>query len=140
MAIDPTNFVLNSSYNTFKNNTEYTGSFNISGTFSGPAKIIAHSFSVDDPTDIIDVLFMGPEKDPYRYAPGTGNWFKRGAVVTLGDDAANGYSDEPVPFFLDSSIDGTIVTLTARAAKTFVADLSLDTITVNYKLIDYSVF
>lgn len=128
----------------FKNNDEYSGSFNISGSFSGTSKIITQSITLPTGTDIADVIFRGRADGGFDFPTDNPRpnsaWFKRGVVYARGDDAGAGYVNTPVDFRVYASISGNQLILTAAAFKTYIANLSLTTETIYYKIIDYSVF
>ena len=128
----------------FKNNDEATGSFQISGSFNTGSKIITQDIILPDNTDIADILFKGranggfsiPTSDPRD----NNGWFKRGKVWVRGDDAGAGYTNQPIPFGVYASISGNVLTIYAASFKQYVANLTLTAETVEYKVIDYSVF
>lgn len=128
----------------FKNNDEYTGSFVIDGTFNTGSKIITKTITLPSGTDIADIMFQGranggfviPTDDPRPNAA----WFKQGRVWARVDDAGAGYTNYPQPFLVYASISGNQLTLYAASFKQFVANLTISPETVNYKIVDYSVF
>lgn len=127
----------------FKNNDEYTGSFNITGTMSAGSKIITKVIDLPDGTDIADVIFKGRADGGFGVPTGdprpNGAWFKRGSVWARTDDSPT-YVNYPMPFRINASISGNQLIITAAAFKTFTANLTITSETVYYKIIDYSVF
>jgi len=128
----------------FKNNAEYTGSFVLSGSFSDGSKEITQSITLPANVVLADVLFQGradggfaiPTDDPRPNAA----WFKRGNVWARTDDSGAGYTNYPMPFILGARIEGNQLIISANAFKTFIANLTITSETVYYKVIDYSVF
>lgn len=128
----------------FKNNDEFSGSFNISGTFNSTSKLITQVITVPDGTDIADIIFKGKADGGFAFSTGDPRpndaWFKRGAVWARTDDSGAGYTNYPMPFRINASISGNQLTITAAAFKTFIANLTITSEPVYYKIIDYSVF
>lgn len=128
----------------FKNNDEYDGSFVLSGSFSGDSKIITQDITLPTDSDIVDILFKGRADGGFGASTGdprpNTSWFKRGAVWARTDDAASGYNNYGMPFYISASISGNILTINASAFKTFIANLTITSETVYYKIVDYSVF
>ncbi|MCA9325521.1 hypothetical protein KDA23_05675 [Candidatus Saccharibacteria bacterium] len=127
----------------FKNNDEYTGSFNLTGTMSAGSKIITKTITLPDNVEIADILFKGRANGGFGIPTGDPRpndaWFKRGAVWARTDDSPS-YVNYPMPFDISASISGDQLTITASAFKTFTANLTITSETVYYKVIDYSVF
>ena len=128
----------------FKNNDEFSGSFTIDGSFNGGSKIITKTITLPNDTDIADIIFKGRSDGGFAFSTDNprpnGAWFKAGLVFVRGDDAGAGYSNYPVPFRVYASISGNQLTLMAAAFKQFIANLTLTSETVEYKIVDYSVF
>ena len=127
----------------FKNNDEFSGSFNLSGTFNSTSKLITKVIDLPDGTDIADIIFKGRANGGFAIPTGDPRdndaWFKRGSVWARTDDAPS-YVNYPMPFRINASISGNQLTITAAAFKQFVANLTITSETVYYKIIDYSVF
>ena len=128
----------------FKNNDEFEGSFVLDGTFNSTSKLITKVITLPDDTDIADIIFRGRADGGFDFSTGdprpNGAWFKRGSVWARTDDAGAGYTNYPMPFRINASISGNQLTITAAAFKTFVANLTITSELVYYKIIDYSVF
>lgn len=144
MSLDLTKVQSTTTQPGFKNNDEYEGSFTISGSFNGQSKQVTTTITLPDNVDIADIMFKGRADGGFSISTGEARpndaWFKRGRVYVRGDDSGAGYTNYPVGFILNASISGNQLTISANAFKTFVANLSLTSETVYYKLVDYSVF
>ena len=128
MLVDLTKLILDSDYNSFKNNYIYTGTITISGTTSPGANVITHTVTLTSVPDMIDIVFGGP------------SWFKQGVITVLGTDIPNGYNNYPTNWVITSSINGVTLTITYTFIQQFIANLALTPVNFGYRLIDYSVF
>lgn len=126
----------------FKNNDEFSGSFAINGSFNSGTRVVTKTITLPDGTDEVDIIFKGranggfaiPTDEPRSNSA----WFKRGSVFVRAD--GSGYNNFPMRFDISARIKDNILTIQATALKQFEANLSLTSETVQYKLIDYSVF
>lgn len=140
MTLDLTKLLFHSGYPAFHNNTEYSGSFIISGTTTAGYSERVFFVPIQQPTDLVDIIFNGPTDTQFGSDPRpSSGWFKSGPVWVLGDDMPNGYDDYPMPFFLNATIEDNNIRITAHTVQQFTATLSLAPTTVYYKIIDYSV-
>ena len=129
----------------FKNNDEFSGSFNITGNYTTQSLVITHTVTVPSGTDIADIVFQGRADGGFGISTGDPRpndaWFKRGRVWARGDSTdGSGYSNHPVDFLLEASISGTTLTIKASSTRQYTGNLAITSETVQYKLIDYSVF
>lgn len=140
---DLTKLVLHSSYDAFKNNNIYEGSFNIEGTlaFSEINKTISTTVSIPQTPDTIDVLFKGQ----YIAVPDDPNerdsddWFYDiGPVHT--EDAVVGEDFELLNiWYITWSREGDDVKINASTYRSFYAEQIITPTPVSYRVIDYSV-
>lgn len=143
--VDLSRLILHSSYPAFKNKREYTGSVSISGTVVSGTNTRTFTVTLDEPVEIADVTFYGRAQQgmdggigiaDYSFDPRpTGYWFYEGAVWVRGD--GTGYTNYPVPFIINSSISGNILTITATCVLQFSATLTLTAEMLQYKVVDY---
>ena len=140
--VDLTKLQSNYEYNAFKNNNERTGSFNITGTVSAVTTTLTTIVTLPFVPDLAEIMFQG-QNDSFDFGleprPSSA-WFKRGYVYAPGTDVPAGYTNIAVPFLLSGELSGNTLTIRAQTFKTFVASLVLTPITVQYKVVDYSVF
>lgn len=126
----------------FKNNDEFSGSFVIGGSFNTQTIQFAATINVPTGTDIADIMFQGRADGGFAFASGeprpNAAWFKRGSVFVRAD--GDGLTNSPTAFLLSARIQGNTLIIIATSYKQFVANLYLTPETVQYKLVDYSVF
>lgn len=146
MTVDLSKLVMHSNYPAFKNNTEYTGFFTISGTTAGGVNQVTTTVPITTAPDLCDVLFNGASDTHWEGTYGDidprpdGGWFKRGSIWVRGDNGGAGYVDYPTPWVITSKIQGTNLIITATYVQQFAAALTLTSTLGLYKLVDYSVF
>lgn len=139
MAVDLTKLALHSSYSAFKNNDLATGSFSISGTTSGGLNTRTETVNLGLTPDLADVIFSG-RSSPLNDRPSSA-WFKNvGPVYVAGDNAGEGYNDFDTTWLITYRIDGSNLVITAYYPQQFTASLTLQAETINYRVVDYSVF
>lgn len=140
---DLTKLIAHSSYPAFKNMSEYTGSFDISGTIVPGVNVRSYFFDLPYVPAIEDIVFSGRGEQGFSSPDfGTnprpsGTWFKEGAVFVRGDNAGDGYINEGTMWVINASINGKQLTITAICVIQFYATLTLTTETVQIKLVDY---
>jgi hypothetical protein len=132
---DLTKLAYHSSYPAFKNNTVYSGSFNISGTATSGVNTRTATINLTSPPDLVDIIFNGLSDSLDDPRPDSG-WFKTGAVWANGN---TGF-DFPTPWVITYRISGSTVVITATYIQTFTDTTTLTTTAVNYRIVDYSVF
>lgn len=143
---DPSKVLFDSTLPAFKNNDVYTGSFQISGLVGGGTNIISHAVTLPNAPDMTQILFNGPSDTAWEGLFGDfdprpdGGWFTEGAVWVRGDNSGAGYDDYPTAWTMSVKIVGSTVTITAEYVQTFSDTLTLTATTVNYRIVDYSVF
>lgn len=142
MPVDLTKLQSTTLRQSFKNNGVYTGSFVISGTMTGSSMQITRQITLPANVSIADILFQGRADGGFDFPTGdprpNSAWFKRGVVNVRAN--GSGYVNYPMPFIIGARIDGNILTLTATTFRQFTGNLTLTAETVNFKVIDYSVF
>lgn len=138
---DLTKLILETSYDAFKNNREYEGTYSITGTTSPGTNVKTTVVSLLQIPDLTDVVFNGNTDTVFGSDPRPADgWFHQGAVWVRGDNAGAGYTNYPTPWSVYSSISGTSLTITMIYVQQFSAPLTLTPETLYYKLVDYSVF
>jgi hypothetical protein len=135
--VDLTKLVFHSAYPAFKNNTVYTGSFTISGTTSAGVNTRTATIDLNQAPDLADIVFSGRSVQTYTNRPNNA-WFKKGTVEVRGDGGA--FVDYATPWVITSRIVGSQIIVTATSVQTFTQALTLTSSTVNYRVVDYSVF
>lgn len=141
MQPDLSQIILHSNYPAFKNNTDYSGFFTISGVTAPGLNQQTTVVNLDNAPDIIDITFNGPTDTVFSSDPRPSDgWFKQGAVWVRGDNPGAGYTNYPTPWVVYSSITGTQLTITVQYVQQFTAALTLTGTLAYYKLVDYSVF
>jgi hypothetical protein len=140
--LDLTKLQSHTGYNTFKNNAVYTGSTTISGVTTAGTNIRTFDVTLARRPDIMDVIFNGlTDASGFGLDPRPNNgWFKKGAVWVRGDNAPAGFTNYPTPWLVYTSLNGLTLTITMLYSHTFSDMLTLTTTTLNYKIVDYSVF
>ena len=141
MTVDLTKLSIDTTYNAFKNNAGYSGTFNITGSTAAGANIQTFTATLSSIPDMTDVVFNGPTafgtgSDPRP----AGGWFKQGQVWVRGDNAGAGYTNYPTNWEMFSYINGTTLTILAVYAQSFTPSLTLTSTSFSYRLVDYSVF
>lgn len=129
----------------FKNNAEYTGSFNISGNYTSSTMQVTRQIVLPANVVIADIVFQGRANGGFAFDTGEARpnaaWFKRGRVYARGDSTdGSGYSNWPVDFIIGALISGNVLTLTAISSRQYTGNLAITAEPVQYKVIDYSVF
>jgi hypothetical protein len=137
MSADLTKLTLHTGYPAFKNNRIYTGSFTISGTTSGGTNTRTATINLDEAPDLADIVFSGRSTETYTNRPNN-YWFKQGTVEVRGDGGA--FTDYATPWVITSRISGSSIIITATCVQTFTQVLTLTSSTVQYRVVDYSVF
>lgn len=154
MSVDLTKLLLHTSYPAFKNNTVYTGSFNISGTVGAGANVVSATVALSVAPDLVDIIFNGQGEDAFGSTTDprpSSAWFKdtggssgspdtHNLVWVRGDNAPAFFIDYPTPWSISSRILGTSLIITATYIQTFPDVLTLTSTPVYYRLVDYSVF
>lgn len=137
---DLTKVIIDTTYDAFKNNTIYTGTYQITGTSSGGTNTRSFTITLANP-DMTDVVFNGPTDTVFSSDPRPADgWFKRGAVWVRGDNAGAGYNNYPIPWDVYTSIAGSIMTVTLLYVQQFSTVLTLTATDMFYRIVDYSVF
>jgi hypothetical protein len=137
---DLSKLVSHSGYPAFKNDKEYTGSFNISGSTSGGTNTRTSTVNLDQAPDLCDVILNGravPAIGPARTSSG---WFKlnnNNSILVNSNGTLTNYN---TPWTITYRISGSSVIFTATFVQQFTGTQNLTTTPVNYKIIDYSVF
>lgn len=128
-------------YNAFKNDNVYTGSFNITGTTAPGLNVVTSQITLREVPDFLDVAYNGATDSVFGTDPRPASgWFHQGAVWALGNNVPAGYTNYPTPWNIYSSINGTVLTISAVYVQQFTAPLTLTPSPVSYRLVDYSVF
>ena len=139
---DLTKLAFHSQYPAYKNNNVDEGSFTISGSAGSGVNTISATITLGTAPDLVDVLFQGDSDTAFEGTYGDidprpdNGWFKKGAVWVEGDA---GFIF-PTPWIINYKIVGSTVVISAVYRQTFAATTTLTTETVNYKIVDYSVF
>lgn len=134
MATDLTKLIQDSSNKGFMNNNYYSGSFVLGGTVNPFGQtVLTYSITLSAVPDLVEFLFN---------KNGTADWgkdefFQVSTVINGG-----GYTNYTVYFNVFPVINGTTVTFNCTSFNGFITSGSttISNITVNYMLIDYSVF
>lgn len=118
----------------FKNNKLYTGSFTISGSIAPGATVKTFTKVLDQAPDMLQVVFNTTATSIYISTPypSTG-WWKQGIVP---DDAGGLGAGWEIAW----AINGSTITFTATTVNTTTTTYTSAGPTVNYRLIDYSIF
>lgn len=139
MAVDLTKLAFHSSYSAFKNEGLVTGSFTISGTTSGGVNTRTETVDLGRSPDLADVIFSG-RSSALNDRPNDA-WFKNvGPVYVLGDNVSEGFEDFETIWFITYKIDDSDLIITSYFPQQFTASLTLQAETINYRVVDYSVF
>lgn len=135
------NLLFHSGYAAFKNNSVYTGSFNISGTANAGVNTQTFTLTLPKAPDLADILFNAPTDTVFGNDPRpSAGWFKQGASWVIGNNAGAGFTNYPTPWVMSSRFTGSQIVITAQYVQTFTAPLTLNTTAVSYRIVDYSVF
>ena len=138
---DLTKLQYHTGYNTFKNNSVYTGSYSITGTTVPGTNTRQFNISLARQPDIMDVIFNGATDTVFASDPRpAAGWYKKGAVWVRGDNAGAGYTNYPTPWVVYTSLTGLTLTVTLLYSQQFTPALTLTPETLQYKIVDYSVF
>lgn len=132
-----TKLIFHSNYPAFKNDAVYTGSFSLSGTTASGINDITETVPLDSAPDLLDVVFQGNSDATFDIRPDDA-WFKKGRVWVRGDGGA--ITNLPLPWDIGYYIDGSNLVIRARYVQTFTQALTMTAETVQYKVVDYSVF
>lgn len=137
--VDLTKLILHSAYPAFKNNNIFTGTLQINGTVVAGTNTKTFTVDLGLIPDMTDVMFNGPTDTWYGSDPRPASgWFKQGQVWVRGDSGA--YPNYGTNWRINSSINGSILTITAVYVQQFIDTLSLTSTNFSYRLIDYSAF
>lgn len=142
---DLTKSVLISSNATFENNRVYEGSFTISGTYkNGVINTRTHTISLGSAPDLTDLVLNGRQfdgssvhTDRWGHPPEVGRLVHYTPVYFPSFDDTN-----EIFWMITGRISGSELIVTARSPSPYddtVADGTITSMTVNYKLVDYSV-
>lgn len=135
---DLTKLNLHSDYPAFINNNIWTGTLTISGSTSGGTNVRTFTIDLGLTPDLTDIVFNGPTDSVFGSDPRPADgWFKRGKVWVRTNNAGGG---DPSMWTINSSINGTVVTVTAIMVQTFSTSETLTSTNFSYRIIDYSVF
>lgn len=118
----------------FKNNKLYTGSFQITGSIPPGATTNTFTKTLSQIPDMVAVVFNTTSTSSFYTTPYPNtSWWKQGLVA----DDAGGLGAR---WSISWKINGTTVTFTATTVNTTTTTYTSASPTVNYRLIDYSVF
>lgn len=132
----------------FKNNKVYTGSFVINKALSGPVTFQNNLIMLDREPDLLSIQFRGPidttGSGPPSQRPAN-SWFQlmneAEYVTALSYDPLWGpFVPAPVSWMLATEITGKQVNIIAMMPKQYSDNPSYNAITVDYRIVDYSVF
>lgn len=138
---DLTKLQYHTGYNTFKNNSVYTGSYSITGSTVPGTNTRQFNITLARQPDIMDVIFNGATDTVFGSDPRpAAGWYKKGAVWVRGDNAGAGYTNYPTPWVVYTSLTGLTLTVTLLYSQQFTPALTLTPETLRYKIVDYSVF
>ena len=141
--VDLTKLAFHSSYPAFKNNAVYTGSFTISGNYGGGVHTITTTVPLSRIPDIVDIMYRGDSDTAFEPVYGDSDprpdagWFRKGAVWANGDDGFGGF---PTPWRISYEIQGINVVIKATYVQIFTDTTTITGETVNYRIVDYSIF
>jgi len=133
----------------YKNNNTYRGSFSISGSTVSGYNQKTTTITLPTTPDLVDIMFNGPSDSAFIGAsdPRTDSgWFRVGGtgwgrtIYVRGDNAGAGYTNYPTFWNFATSLTGTTITVTMIWVQQFTAPLTLTSTSVNYRIIDYSVY
>lgn len=142
MSVDLTKLILDSDYPGFHNNTKSTGSFAISGSYTAGVNVKTFQFILDVTPDLSDILFNSSSIElAATYAGGSAitvsnKWVRRGQVIV----PASGPSVTSLGFIVSPELNGTTLTFRCYGVNQTVETGTLTSTTVNWRLVDYSVF
>lgn len=139
MTTDLSKLILHTGYNSFKNNTIYTGTKTISGTTSAGTNTKTFTVTLGAIPDLLDVMFNGPTDPNFGLdpRPDTG-WFKKGSVWVHTNNAGGGDASN---WRLYSKVTSALtVTITAIYVQQFTAGETLTATDFSYRIIDFSIF
>lgn len=139
MSVDLTKLVLHTGYDTFKNDTIYTGSFTVSGSTAGGINTRTFTIALGSVPNHYDIVFNGPTDAGGSDPRTAGAWFKQGYVWVRGDNAGAGYSNYQTAWRVYSAVNGTTLTITLIFSQQFSSSLTLTNTNFSYRLVDYSV-
>lgn len=134
MATDLSKLILDTDYKAFMNNNYYSGSFVLGGTVNPFGQtVLKYPITLTTVPDITQFLFNKNGTAEWGYD----SYFSVSTVINGG-----GYTNYPVTFNIFPVITGNIVTFFCTSFNGFITSGSttITNITVNYMLIDYSVF
>lgn len=137
---DLTKLILHSGYPAFKNNGIYTGSIVLPST-SLTTNIVEYEFPIfiQSGLDIVDVLFQGPNSSFFP-RPSTA-WFSPDGLNSVLQTGLQGGFPFNNYWYLGYRIESNALVITAMSsplAAAFGTVTFSGTVTVNYRIIDYS--
>lgn len=130
----PSDFILNSEYDTFKNNNVFGGSFIISGSVGSGTSTRTYTVPLGKTPDMFDVYFLGRSASG-NPRPSTA-WFAQGRIEVPG--TSFGFTQD-FPFSLSARISGTDVIISATTINMSVDPFTLTPVTVQVRVVDYSI-
>jgi hypothetical protein len=137
---DLSKLVSHSGYPAFKNDKEYTGSFNISGSATAGTNTRTSTVNLDQAPDLCDVILNGRAVPFVGVARNSNGWFKLNNNNTIAVNSNGFLTNFDTFWVITYRISGSSVIFTATYTQTFDGTQNLAATPVNYKIIDYSVF
>lgn len=139
--IDLTKLLLASNYPAFKNNSIYTGTETISGSYPPGYSQFTYTVPLDKVPDMLTGFFTGPTDDLFSLDPRpAGVWFKSGSVWVHGSNPGAGFPDYTIPYNIAMTVSGASVIIVASTVNQTDTNFSLVSTDFSYRIIDYSVF
>lgn len=133
--MNPADFILNTDYDSFKNNSIFNGSFTISGSVAGNgASTRTYTMPIGGTPDMVDFQFRGPDSLTGR--PSTA-WASNGTVTVPVNQG--GFATQQ-PFGINARISGTNLVVTATTLNQTTSSYPITSaVTVYVRLVDYSI-
>lgn len=127
MAVDLSKLIIQSQYNTFKNNNVYYGTFTISGTTSPGTNLKTFSVPLNFIPDMVDIIYNDGS---------SADWFKQDYITVLGNGGP--YVNYPTRWTVNGSLSGSTLVIQAIWPQEFTTALTLTPVIGKYRLVDYS--
>lgn len=138
--LDASKFVFHSSFPGFKNNNRFSDSFTIGGSFSPGVNVQTFNFTLSTQPDLSDISFKSSSIElGATYASGSpitvsNKWVRRGQVIVPATVLGT------LSFVISSELVGNTLTFRCYGVNQTTDSGTLTNTTVDWRLIDYSVF
>lgn len=136
--LDASKFAFNSLFPGFKNNRISTGSFVIGGSYAPGVNTQTFQATLEVQPDLADISFNAASIEVGTLASTiiSNKWVRRGMVLV----PASGGSISDLGFVVSPELVGSVLTFRCFGVTSSTPGGTLTNTTVNWRLVDYSVF